>query len=67
MPRRREDVVFSRAGGEIRALIDRDDSVRMTQDERLELGREAVLEALGEVCSRAPELRIDWFAVSPAR
>jgi hypothetical protein len=67
MPRRNEDVVFSRAGGEIRALVDRDDSIRMTQDERVELGRRAVLEALGEVCGRSPELRLDWFAVSPSR
>ncbi len=67
MPRRREDVVFSRTGGEIRALVDRDESIRMTQDERAEVGRTAVLEVLGEVCERAPELCLDWFAVSPSR
>jgi len=67
MPKRREDVLFSRVGGEIRARLDRDDSIATTSDERLEIGREAVLEAVGEVCERSPELKLDWFAVSPAR
>jgi len=66
IPPRREDIVFSRAGCEIQAFVDRDDAIRMTHDERVELGREAVLGVLGDVCECAPELRFDWFAVSPA-
>ena len=67
IPARREDVRFSSVGEEIRARLDRDESVSMTSDERLLIARQAVLEALGEVCERAPALKLDWFAVSPSR
>jgi hypothetical protein len=67
LPARQDDVIFTKSGGEIDVRLDRDDSVRMTQDEREERGREAVLEAVGEVCERWPGLRLDWFAVSRAR
>jgi len=36
----------------------------MERDEREEVGRLAVLDILQEVCERAPELTLDWFAVS---
>ncbi len=67
IPPRREDVAFSRTGSEIRARVDRDEAVWMTQDERLEIGRQAVLDIVREVCERSPELKLDWFAISPAR
>jgi hypothetical protein len=67
IPSRQGDVLFSKVGGEIRARLDREDSVWMTQDERIEIGRRAVLEAVGEVCERVPNLKLDWYAVSPAR
>lgn len=67
IPARRQDVAFSRIGGEIRARVDRDDAVWMTTDERVEIGRKAVLDILREVCERSPELKLDWFAISPAR
>lgn len=67
LPPRRDDVLFSSASGEIRARLDRDEAVWMTDDELLEIGREAVLEAVGEVCERSSDLKLDWFAVSPAR
>lgn len=38
----------------------------MTRDERVEIGRRAVLDALDEVCERAPGLKLDWYAVVPA-
>lgn len=66
VPARREDVIFSRVGSEISARLDRDEPVRMTADERLEIGREAVLEAVGEVCEHSADLDVDWYAVSPA-
>jgi hypothetical protein len=67
IPARREDVIFSRAGSEISARVDREESVRMTADERIEIGREAVLKAIGELCEHSADLKVDWYAVSPAR
>jgi len=64
---RRDDVHFARVGREIRANLDRDEPVAMTLDERTDIGRREVLEIIEEVCERAPELKTDWFAVSPAR
>lgn len=65
--KRREDVVFARVGGEIRANLNRDEPVAMTRDDRTEVGRRAVLEIVEDVCESAPELKLDWYAVSPAR
>ncbi|HLM86303.1 MAG TPA: hypothetical protein VK272_08965 [Solirubrobacteraceae bacterium] len=67
MGNRQEDVSFVHVGAEIRANLDRDDPIAMTHDERTDIGRRAVLEIVGEVCERAPELELDWYAVSPAR
>jgi hypothetical protein len=66
LPDRSEDVRFSMAGGEIGASLDRDESVSATHDERVEIGRRAVLGALEEICEHSPELELDWYAVSPA-
>jgi hypothetical protein len=65
--RSREDVRFARVGSEIRANLDRDEPVAMTNDERTDIGRRAVLGIVEEVCERAPELKLEWFAVSAAR
>ena len=62
----REDIYFAHVGAEIRAELDRDEPVAMTQDDRADIGRRAVLEVIEEVCERAPELKVDWYAVSPA-
>ena len=67
MPTRSEGVQFTRAGQAISARLDRDEAVWMTNDERTEIGREAVLEIVGEVCERSPGLKLDWYAVAPAR
>lgn len=64
IPSRREDVRFAKVGREVRAMLDREDAVWMTQDERTAIGRQAVLEAVSDVCDRAPELKLDWYAVS---
>ena len=66
IPKRCEGVRFSISGDEIGASLDSDQSVSMTRDERVEVGRRAVLAALEEVCERAPELTLDWYAVAPA-
>jgi hypothetical protein len=64
IPPRRDDVRFSKVGGEVRAMLDREEAVWVTQDERAAIGRRAVLEAVSDVCDRAPELKLDWYAVS---
>jgi hypothetical protein len=64
---RHEDVSFARVGAEITAKLDRDDPIAMTQDERTDIGRRAVLGAVAEICERTPELKLDWYAVSPSR
>ncbi len=63
----RDGVSFAKLGSEIRATTGEDAPVSMTRDERLEVGRSAVLELVQEVCDGAPELKSDWFAVSPER
>jgi len=65
IPKRCDDVCFSISGDEIGASLERDGSVSVTSDERVEIGRRAVLDALEEVCERAPELSLDWYAVAP--
>ncbi len=67
LPTRQGEVIFEIIGSEIRGRLDRDEAVWETQDERLAIGRKAVLAALGEVCDRPPALKLDWFAVSADR
>jgi hypothetical protein len=64
---RRDGVAFAKLGNEIRAVTEDDAPVSTTRDERLEIGRVAVLELVCDVCEGAPELKSDWFAVSPER
>lgn len=65
--KRRDGIRFTRVGSEIRASVEGDEPVAMTLDDRTEIGRRAVLEIVEEVCDRAPELKLDWYAVSPDR
>jgi len=67
MGNRCEDVRFARVGPNVTAILDRDLPVAVTQDERIDIGRREVLDAVAEICERAPDLKLDWFAVSPAR
>ena len=60
-----EGVEFTRAGDEIRAAWEEDAPVSMERDERMQIGRRAVLDIVSEVCDGAPELRLDWYAISP--
>jgi hypothetical protein len=64
---RREEVAFVRVGAEIWATVEADAPVSMTQDERADIGRRAVLDVVREVCEGAPDLNSDWFAVSSGR
>ena len=64
---KRREATFVRVGREIRANLDRDDPVSMTQDERVDIGRRMVLEIVADVCEHAPELKLDWYAVSAAQ
>ncbi|MEA2209396.1 MAG: hypothetical protein QOF54_1873 [Solirubrobacteraceae bacterium] len=43
------------------------EGTRETRDERMQVERRAVFEALREICDRTPELDADWYAVSPLR
>jgi hypothetical protein len=64
---RRAEVSFAKVGDEIMATWGNDAPVSMTQDERLEIGRRAVFDIVRDACERAPELRLEWFAVSAQR
>jgi hypothetical protein len=64
---RRDGVSFAKVGRDIRAMTQEDAPVSMTSDERLEIGRRAVLEVVREACDGVPGLESDWFAVSPER
>ena len=55
---------FAKVGTEIRATWREDAPVSMERDERVEMGRRAILNILQDVCDRTPELRFDWYAVS---
>jgi hypothetical protein len=60
----RQEMSFQKLSGEITVTPGADAPVSMTRDERVHIGRRAVLDVLREVCEEAPELRSDWFAVS---
>jgi hypothetical protein len=62
----RRDTSFSKVGPEITATWQLDAPLPVERDELIELGRLAVLEIVRDVCRRAPELEIEWFAVSPS-
>jgi hypothetical protein len=62
---RHDGVSFVRVGQGIRAMTGEDAPVSMTRDERIEIGRRKVLDTLREACDGSPELKSDWFAVSP--
>ncbi len=59
----RDGARFSKVGAEIWANVESDAPVSMTHDERVDIGRRAVLETVREVCEGAPGLDSDWFAV----
>jgi len=59
-----EQVTFERVGVEIEANVGEDAPVSMTQDEREQVGRSAVLRMVLDACDGAPDLKSDWFAVS---
>jgi hypothetical protein len=61
----RDGVSFAKVGQQLRALTPDDAPVSMTRDERVEIGRRAVLDLVREVCEGSTELKSDWFAVSP--
>lgn len=60
----RDGVSFAKVGAHITARTGEDAPVSMTRDERAEIGRRAVLNAVRAACEGAPELNSDWYAVS---
>lgn len=61
---RREGVSFRMVGDQIHAKYAGEPPVSMTRDERVMMGRRAVLDLVLAACERAPDLTGDWFAVS---
>jgi hypothetical protein len=62
-----EKVSFTHVGSTIRATAADDAPSSIERSERERIGRRVVLDCLRGVCDSAPELKLDWFAVSPAR
>lgn len=62
---RHDGVSFAKVGHEIRVMTPEDAPVSMTRDERIEIGRRALLDLVRDVCEGSPELKSDWFAISP--
>jgi hypothetical protein len=60
---RRADAYFSKGYAEIRASYGEDLPVSMERDQQAEIGREAVLEIVRDVCDGAAELKFDWYAI----
>lgn len=58
------EVTFAKGDAEIFATWGEDTPVSMTQDERAEIGRRAVLDIVCSVCEQVSGLNSDWFAVS---
>jgi hypothetical protein len=61
---RRDEMSFAKVGAGITVRADEDAPVAMTRDERVEIGRRAVLDVVSDVCEGSPELNSDWFAIS---
>jgi hypothetical protein len=64
---KRDEASFAKVGAEIRAEWGADAPVSLERDEREEIGRGVILEIVCDICERAPELKSDWFAISPLR
>jgi hypothetical protein len=64
---KRDEASFAKVGNVIRAEWGVDAPVSLERDEREEIGRGVVFEIVREVCERTPELKPDWYAVSPFR
>jgi hypothetical protein len=60
----RDDAYFTANDRDIDASWGEDAPVSMERDEREDLGREALLRIIEEVCETAPQLQYDWYAVS---
>jgi len=64
---KRDEASFAKVGNVIRAEWGVDAPVSLEREEREEIGRGVVLEIVRDVCERTPELKADWYAVSPFR
>lgn len=58
---------LAHVGSEIRVAVRRDMPVSMERDVREEVARLAVLDFLRKACRGAPELKLDWYTISPLR
>jgi hypothetical protein len=62
-----DGIRFAQFGSEIRATWKESPSTPKERDVREEIGRRAVLSVVFAVCDSSPELKSDWYAVSPVR
>jgi len=60
-------VRFERLGSEIRATWKGDAPASMERKVREEIARRSVFDLLCEICEGSPEIKSDWYAVSPLR
>jgi hypothetical protein len=63
----RDEASFALGDGEIAAEWREDEGDLEARETRAAVAREQVLEILREVSEEAPELELDWFAITPAR
>jgi hypothetical protein len=61
----RGDTSFFKAGTQITVTWHLDSRLPVGRDELIQLGRLTILEMVRDVCRRAPELELEWFAVRP--
>jgi hypothetical protein len=61
---RRGDFSFSKAATAINARWRREASIGMREEEA-EIGRRSAWELVRDVCEASPDLKPDWYAVSP--
>lgn len=61
----RDSVRFSKPGVAIMANWVTDAPVTMERDERSEVGRQTVWDIVRTVCEDTPDLRSQWYAISP--
>jgi hypothetical protein len=60
-----DDASFAKGHDDIRANCGYDDASQADREEVMERERREVLEAVCEVCDRAPGLESDWYAIGP--
>lgn len=64
---RRGEITFTMSRAEIWASCGEEHTRAEAREEKAEAARWEIFELVREVCEGAPELNVEWFAVSPVR